>query len=62
MSAGPAPQLRVTRGQPTTEELAALIAVLCARPSGPGPVTGYEAWRARRLAAVSVRGGGPRSR
>jgi hypothetical protein len=48
--------VRVLRGAPTAEELAALIAVLCARPTGPGPLTGYEAWRARRLAAVSARG------
>jgi hypothetical protein len=48
-------EVQVLRGTPTAEELAALIAVLCARPAGPALVTGYEAWRARRLAAVSVR-------
>lgn len=47
--------LRVTRGQPTDEELAALVAVLSARPAGPAPLTGYEAWRARRMAALSGR-------
>lgn len=44
--------VRVLRGTPTAEELAALVAVLCARPSAAAPLTGYEAWRARRLAAV----------
>ena len=48
--------VRVLRGTPTAEELAALVAVLCARPARPVPLTGYEAWRARRLTAVSVRG------
>ena len=47
--------VEVRKGTPTPEELAALIAVLCARPAGPAAVTGYEAWRARRLAAVSAR-------
>jgi hypothetical protein len=51
--------VEVRKGTPTAEELAALIAVLCARPAGPMPVTGYEAWRARRLAAVRVRSAGP---
>jgi hypothetical protein len=48
-------EVRVVRGTPSAEELAALIAVLCARPAGPVPLTGYEAWRARRLAAVRSR-------
>jgi hypothetical protein len=46
------PEVRVLRGAPTAEELAALIAVLCARPAGPAPLTGYEAWRAKRVAAM----------
>lgn len=48
-------EVQVLRGEPTAEELAALIAVLCARPAGSAPLTGYEAWRARRLAALSGR-------
>ena len=44
--------VRVLRGTPSAEELAALIAVLCARPATAAPPTGYAAWRARRLAAV----------
>ncbi|HUR74894.1 MAG TPA: acyl-CoA carboxylase epsilon subunit [Sporichthya sp.] len=47
--------MRVLRGAPTAEELAALIAVLCSRPTGATPLTGYAAWRARRLAALSGR-------
>ncbi|MBA3744243.1 acyl-CoA carboxylase epsilon subunit [Sporichthya sp.] len=46
-----AAEVRVLRGTPTAEELAALIAVLCARPARSAPLSGYEAWRAKRLAA-----------
>lgn len=52
MSSADGTELRVLRGAPSAEELAALVAVLCARPTGPVPLTGYEAWRAGRLAAV----------
>lgn len=45
-------ELRVLRGQPDEAQVAALVAVLCARSTGPAPVTGYEAWRRGRLAAV----------
>jgi hypothetical protein len=55
MSTAAGSDIRVLRGAPTAEELAALIAVLCARPAAPAPLTGYEAWRARRVAAVSGR-------
>ena len=51
MSSDPS-AVRVLRGAPSAEELAALIAVLCARPASAAPLTGYDAWRARRLAAV----------
>jgi hypothetical protein len=47
--------VEVRKGTPTAEELAALVAVLCARPTGPAPLSGYEAWRARRLAALNAR-------
>ena len=46
-------QVRVVRGEPAPEEMAALVAVLLARrtsaPPAPSP---YEAWRAGRLAAL----------
>lgn len=51
MSAEPR-AVQVLRGTPSAEELAALIAVLCARPVDAAPLSGYDAWRARRLAAV----------
>jgi hypothetical protein len=54
MSSDPS-AVRVLRGVPTAEELAALIAVLCARPAAPAAPTGYEAWRAKRLAATRRR-------
>ena len=53
-----AEQVRIVRGAPDPGELAALVAVLCARARPPAPVTGYPAWRARRLAAL--RGAAPR--
>ncbi|GAA0606719.1 hypothetical protein GCM10009547_05860 [Sporichthya brevicatena] len=45
--------IAITRGEPTAEEVAALVAVLCARPAGAAPLTGYEAWRRGRLAALN---------
>jgi hypothetical protein len=33
----PAPVLRVVRGDPTPEDLAALVVVLAARPAAPAP-------------------------
>jgi Acyl-CoA carboxylase epsilon subunit len=38
------PSLRVVRGEPTAEELAALVAVLAARPAGPPPARLRSAW------------------
>lgn len=52
MSSDTSAAVRVLRGTPSAEELAALVAVLCARPTGTAPLTDYEAWRAKRLAAV----------
>ena len=52
MSEAVANEVRVLRGVPTAEELAALIAVLCTRSATPAAPTGYEAWRAKRLAAT----------
>jgi hypothetical protein len=46
--------VQVRRGAPTPAELAALIAVLCARSTTPAPLTGYAAWRAGRLAALKA--------
>ena len=45
------PSLRVVRGEPTAEELAALVAVLAARPAAPPPPRLRSAWAdpARRL-------------
>jgi hypothetical protein len=45
------PSLRVVRGEPTAEELAALVAVLAARPAAPPPRRLSSAWAdpARRL-------------
>jgi hypothetical protein len=41
-----APRLRVVRGQPTAEEIAALAAVLTARSAGSGPATtGRGGWQ-----------------
>ena len=43
------PLLRVVKGEPTAEELAALVAVVAARranPTGPGPQTPRSAWAA----------------
>jgi hypothetical protein len=60
-------RVRVVRGKPSADELAALIAALRSRFAGelPAPagreagyeaayeeLTGYEAWRAGRLAAL----------
>jgi hypothetical protein len=43
----------VVRGAPEDAELAALLAVLCSRRAAtPVAATGYEAWRAGRLAAL----------
>jgi hypothetical protein len=40
------PLLRVVRGAPTDEELAALVAVLAARPAPePAPPAAVSAWR-----------------
>jgi hypothetical protein len=48
--------LEVVRGSPGDEELAALLAVLCSRRPAPrAAATGYEAWRAGRLAALCMR-------
>ena len=46
------PEIRVVRGVPTADEVAALVAVLCARPPATAALTGYDAWRAQRLRAV----------
>lgn len=44
------------RGAPGDDELAALLAVLCSRRAAPAQApTGYEAWRAARLAALRMR-------
>jgi len=51
-------EVRVVRGEPTPDELAALSAVLSRAAGGPEPTsyeaapTPYEAWRAGRLAAL----------
>ncbi len=41
------PLLRVVRGQPTAEELAALVAVVTARATTPAGVTPATAWTDR---------------
>ncbi len=50
---GPAGQeLRIT-GMPTAEEIAAVLALLAARPApAPAPESGYERWRKTRTAAL----------
>ncbi len=46
-------EVQVVRGAPADDEVAALLAVLCARRAASArPVTGYDAWRAGRLAAL----------
>ena len=55
------PYLRVVRGEPTAEELAALVAVLAARSAPPAPAAGpRSAWAdpARRLGLTSRPGPG----
>jgi acyl-CoA carboxylase epsilon subunit len=56
-----APFLRVVRGEPTAEELAALVAVLAARSAAPAPARRpRSAWAdpARRLGLTSRPGPG----
>lgn len=55
-STPPEPALRVVRGAPTAEELAALVAVLAqaAAPASPGPFPGPSRWvRSARPGAVT---------
>lgn len=55
------PYLRVVRGQPTAEELAALVAVLAARSAAPAPARKLRsAWAdpARRLGLTHRAGPG----
>ncbi len=51
------PSLSVVRGQPTAEELAALVTVLSARrtpePAGPGPVRSLWRDHAARLGVLT---------
>jgi hypothetical protein len=44
--------VRVVRGRPSADELAALVAALLARAAGAPEPTPYEAWRAGRIAAL----------
>lgn len=56
-----APVLRVVRGAPTAEEIAALVAVLAARPAAPpAAVAPRPAWRdlAARLGPPAAPGRG----
>lgn len=43
--------VHVVRGDPSPEELAALVAVVLSRPTEPAE-SGYERWRRARLAAL----------
>jgi hypothetical protein len=54
------PYLRVVRGEPTAEELAALVAVLAARSAAPTPPRPRSAWAdpARRLGLAGRPGPG----
>jgi hypothetical protein len=54
------PFLRVVRGEPTPEELAALVAVLAARPAAAEPPPVRSAWSdpARRLGLTTRPGPG----
>ena len=63
MSEQPAPLLRVVRGEPTAEELAALVAVLASRPAVDAPAPDAprpSAWtdRARYVRRALPRGPG----
>jgi Acyl-CoA carboxylase epsilon subunit len=40
------------RGNPTAEELAAVLTVLCTGGNGARPADAYERWRGRRLSAL----------
>jgi Acyl-CoA carboxylase epsilon subunit len=53
------PALRVVRGTPTAEELAALVGVLFSRRSEPAPVEPPtpSRWRASALPGVPLRAG-----
>nr|WP_155389022.1 acyl-CoA carboxylase epsilon subunit [Catellatospora paridis] len=56
--AGP-PVVRIERGPPTAEEVAALVAVLSARPAGaPAPAAEGSAWWRSGLPAVTAAGTG----
>jgi len=44
--------LRVVRGEPSPEELAALVAALVLRRTGEPAENGYDRWRRGRLAAL----------
>ena len=64
-AAEPAPLVTVVRGDPTEEELAALVAVLVSRPAapaagGPAPAERASGWvdRARSLGAPPAPGPG----
>jgi hypothetical protein len=53
------PALRVVRGTPTAEELAALVGVLLGRPTtaAPAPAAAPSRWRASALPGVPLRAG-----
>jgi hypothetical protein len=55
----PTPALRVVRGAPTAEELAALVGVLLRRPAAPAPAGASppSRWRASALPGVPLRAG-----
>ncbi|MEU8079502.1 acyl-CoA carboxylase subunit epsilon [Catellatospora citrea] len=53
------PMIRIERGTPTAEEVAALVAVLSARPAGtPAPAAEVSAWWRSGLPAVTATGPG----
>jgi len=45
-------EVRVVRGRPSADELAALVAALLAHPVGEPGQEGYERWRRGRIAAL----------
>ncbi|MGC9668050.1 acyl-CoA carboxylase subunit epsilon [Planosporangium sp. 12N6] len=52
------PALRVVRGTPTPEELAALVGVILRRPAAPAPApVAPSRWRASALPGVPLRAG-----
>ncbi|WP_155374335.1 acyl-CoA carboxylase subunit epsilon [Catellatospora vulcania] len=53
------PMIRIGRGTPTAEEVAALVAVLSARPAAaPAPAAPVSAWWRSGLPAVTAAGPG----